>query len=702
MPRTRILALALALAALPGILAADEPQPQVADSSVLEVGDTLRQSDQITVTAKGESENDRSSVGTKTDTPLRDVPQSIQVVPAEVLRAQGATQLNESIRNVSGVTQSSSSNYGFFNNYIIRGLQQTFLRNGLADGTTVNGYARTLTGVERVEVLKGPGSALYGTTAPGGTVNLVLRAPASEAGWDLTQTAGSFGTRTTSVGLTGPLGTMRALYRLDAAFATSDGDRDLDTRSLDVLPRFTFLVSDRSALFLDLGYQSIDVQSDTYGIPFRGGELLDVPRDNTYYTPFGNTEQEIVRAGVRNETMISDALSLRVNASFSHRDLYLARNAGGAINPGTTVHRNRSLRQQTDVGDDALVQVEPVLSLSLGSTRHVILGGFEAQRHDVDTMRATAPLPSIANVFDPVIPETSLSDLQFATNFDRTLVQNQASAYLQDQIELTPRLKVRVGGRWDRFSTRDDDRATGVVSRHTDSPLSGQAGIVYQPSEAVSLFAGASKGHFAILSTETAISARPSESATQYEAGTKLALFGGRVQMNAALFRVTREDFLVTINGEPQPIGEQRTDGVELDVMGNVTNRLHLAMNWSMQDATLVSVPVTPPAAPVNGKRPTGVPRHSASAWAAYDLPAGLRIGAGITYRDFIYFDQLNTQRLPSYLLGDAMLGYRLGLVDLQLNVRNITDREWFRNGMNSGAMPGEPRTVLLTARMAR
>ena len=683
-------------------LAAEEPQPPLDGSAAVEIADVPRQSEQITVTAKSESDSDRSDVGTKTDTPLRDVPQSIQVVPGEVLRAQGATQLNDSIRNVSGVTQSSSSNYGFFNNYIIRGLQQTFLRNGIADGTTINGYARTLTGVERVEVLKGPGSALYGTTAPGGTVNLVLRAPSSNAGWDLVQTAGSFDTRTTSIGLTGPLGSTRALYRLDASYATSDGDRDLGSRSLDVLPRFTFLVSDRSALFLDLGYQSIDVQSDTYGIPFRAGELLDVPRANKYYTPFGNTEQEIVRAAIRDETMIGNALSLRANASFIHRDLYLARNAGGAINPGTTVQRNRSLRQQTDVADDALFQIEPVWSLSLGSTQHVVLAGFEAQRHDIDTLRSTAALPSIADVFHPVIPETSSDGLRFTTNFDRTIVQNQTSVYLQDQIEVTPRLKVRVGGRLDRFSTDDDDRTTGVLSRHSDAPFSGQAGIVYQPSSVVSLFAGASKGHFAILSTETAVSARPSESATQYEMGTKLALFGGRLQMNAALFRVSREDFLVTINGEPQPVGEQRTDGVELDLMGNVTSRLRMAVNWATQDATLISVPVTPPAAPVDGKRPTGVPRHSASAWASYDLPAGLRIGGGITYRDFIYFDQLNTQRLPSYVLGDAMLGYRLGAIDLQLNVRNITDREWFRNGMNSGALPGEPRTFLLMARVAR
>ena len=177
-----------------------------------------------------------------------------------------------------------------------------------------------------------------------------------------------------------------------------------------MLPRFTFLVSDRSALFLDLGYQSIDVQSDTYGIPFRGGELLDVPRENTYYTPFGNTEQEISRAGVRSETVISSAFSLRASMSFINRNLHLTRNAGGAINPGTTVHRNRTLRQQTDVRRRCSDPDWPVWSrLSrLDSTPRS--GRFEEQRHDV--ARCVQQLAPIDRRWvDPVIPETTIDDL---------------------------------------------------------------------------------------------------------------------------------------------------------------------------------------------------------------------------------------------------------------------------------------------------
>jgi iron complex outermembrane receptor protein len=157
--------------------------------------------------------------------------------------------------------------------------------------------------------------------------------------------------------------------------------------------------------------------------------------------------------------------------------------------------------------------------------------------------------------------------------------------YVQDQVELTPRLKARAGLRLDRFETDDYDRVTGVTTRREDSPMSGQAGLVYQPVNALSLFAGVARGRFAIFSTETAISARAPEGSTQYELGAKSALLGGRLALTLAAFRVQRENFLVTINGEPQPVGEQKTDGFELDVMGRPVNRLQLAATVALQYA---------------------------------------------------------------------------------------------------------------------
>jgi outer membrane receptor protein involved in Fe transport len=110
-------------------------------------------------------------------------------------------------------------------------------------------------------------------------------------------------------------------------------------------------------------------------------------------------------------------------------------------------------------------------------------------------------------------------------------------------------------------------------------------------------------------------------------------------------------------------------------------------------------VPVAATATPKMGKKATGVPRHSASLWSAWELTNAMRVGGGATYRGSIFFDQLNTQTIPSYVTFDALFGYRWSHLDLQLNVRNLTNREYFRNGVNGGAFPGEPRNVSFTAR---
>lgn len=693
----RLLLAAVTLFITPLVRAAETPAPAVETSESADADGVKRES--ITVSAQVDAPPADTSV-LKTPTPLRDIPASIQIVPRQVLDQQGAQSVNDSIRNVSGVTQSSSSNYGFFNNYLVRGLQQTFLRNGVSDGATVNGYARTLTGVERIEVLKGPGSALFGSTAPGGTINVVLRSPSADASVDALASIGSFGSRSLTVGVTGPIFTPRVLYRIDAARNTSDGDRGLGSTFTEILPRFMMTLSERNFLSLDLAYHDIEVVSDTYGLPFRGASVAGVDRDNRYYSPFSDTEQTVARAALRDEWMLGSNLTIRTNGSFVTRELDLGRNAGGAVAANSSAMTARRFRTQSDDTEDAVGQIESLYTFALGATRHVLLAGVEGQHHSADAIRATANLSNIANIFDPVVPETSIDALKFTTNFDRDLTQTQRALYVQDQISLTPQLKVRVGGRLDSFDTTDFDRVTGVTSRREDTPFSYQGGIVYQPVTALSLFAGASRGNFAIFSTESAISARAPETSTQYELGAKTSLLGGRVSMTASAFRVTRENFLVTINGEQQPVGAQRTEGFEFDFMGRPTAHLQLAANYALQDAELLSVPVAPGTPSVEGNTPTGVPRHSASVWSAYELPFAMRIGAGLTYRDSIFFDQLNTQVIPSYVTADALLGVRLSKVDLQLNVRNLTDREYFRNGVNGGALPGEPRSITLTARL--
>jgi iron complex outermembrane receptor protein len=342
--------------------------------------------------------------------------------------------------------------------------------------------------------------------------------------------------------------------------------------------------------------------------------------------------------------------------------------------------------------------------LETGPIKHTVLTGFEYQGHWIQTTRMTAPLPNIANVFSPVIVEQSNAGLVYANNFSRDIESRQYGIYAQDQMELTEQWKVRVGGRGDCFDTSDFNRLNSIDREATSYKTNGQGGVVFQPIPETSFYGGASRGHQAILTTEAANTALPPENSTQFELGNKTLLLDGKLSINTALFTVTRKNFLVTIGPDTIPVGEQRTEGVDVDLQSEPIKGWICYANYSLQDAVLVSVPVAPAAASPNGHRPTGIPENSANLWTTYELQdgalKGFGFGGGITYKDNVFLDQLNTQGIPSYIVGDVVAFYKIDPVVVQLNVYNVADSLYFRNGVNSGALPGNPLAFQGTVRV--
>ena len=163
----------------------------------------------------------------KTGTPVQDIPRSVQVIERDIIDQQNVTQMRQVLRNVSGVNQGSGTAYGFFDRFFVRGLESNFLRNGLPDGPAVNGYSRSMLGVERIEVLKGPGSALFGSGTPGGSINLIRQQAGSSPTYGGYGTLGEFDTRALVGYASGPLGSGTLRYRVDAQVYRSDGFRGL-------------------------------------------------------------------------------------------------------------------------------------------------------------------------------------------------------------------------------------------------------------------------------------------------------------------------------------------------------------------------------------------------------------------------------------------------------------------------------------------
>lgn len=649
---------------------------------------------------------DRATTATKTDTPLKDIPASIQVVPSELLSQQGAFTIDAIQRDVSGVTQGGSTSFGFFNSLMIRGLNPNFRRDGLFDGAQGNGYLRTITGVERIEVLKGPGSALFGAGDPGGTINIITKAPPARPVYEGSVSGGSFGTHRESVGLGGPLGDGQLLYRLDAAYFHTDGFRDMENTTVEFLPKLAWTLTPDHKVRLDFDYRNYAITPDGYAIPFRGREILDADRDTKYSTPFGRVDQDVYGIRFVYEWTLSESLTWRNAVGILARDLSVLRNDGGTIAPGSIQMTGRSLRRHHQHTQDIDVQSDLLWRVATGPVRHTVLAGFEYLGQTRDYKLARAALPTITNVFAPVIPEQGLDGLRFVPLVEGTTQFDDFGVYLQDQIALSAQWKARAGLRFDRFDTRDRNLVITAVGQQryesrTDDELSWNAGIAYQPVPATALYGGASRS---FVSSRLGFGARnsPPESATQFELGNKTTLLNGRISLNLALFYVTRENVVTFLPGEVLPVteGKQRSQGFELDLASEPVRGWRLSANYAYTDAELVRLAPNDPAAG-KGHRPTGIPENAGAVWTTYELQEGplrgLGFGGGVRLKGEVFENTLNTQRIPGYVVADLVAFYRRGPWYFQLNVNNVANAKYFSGPTSEtvGAVPGEPVSVL-------
>lgn len=656
----------------------------------------------------------QTQTGSKTDTPLRDLPASVVVVPKEVLHDQGTLTMNQAVENVSGVQPVMGGGYGFANNYVIRGQAMRFLRDGYFDGTTQNGYWRTFADVERVEVLKGPGSALYGAGQPGGSLNVVTKQPQRRFGAELATTLGSFGTVQASADITGPLSSNVAA-RLIVNTEKTDGWRDLSREINEVLPSLTWWVNDNSTFTIDYDHRELKVKPDNYGLPFNiNRQIVPVPLEAKYYSPFNYSDQTIDRLTLGHEWQFSSDLSMRTTLVQDWRSLDMLRNAGGNAGDSSNAMTGRNVRTQNDDARYLSLQNEIVWKFGEPTARHTVLAGIEFNRTRADTVRIGYNLPNIDNINQPVVQETSLAGLSPVPSqgFNRHISSLGWGLYAQDQIAFGEQFKLRAGLRAESAKVTDQGlQGASVVPRTVKDTVTwttGSLGAVWQPSSQTSFYAGWSNGKFVNLATEAGkVNASADgtvipESSSQLEVGAKLSLLDNKLDLTTALFETRRQDYYITLPGnlDPTPDGKDRTRGFELDLSGSPVTGLTTTANLVWQDAKTTANAN----ASITGKRPAGVAKTGARLWAAYRLQAeslrGWGVGGGFTYRGDTYADSLNLYRVPSYTVLDASVFYETKSWDIGLNLRNLTDRRYFTNATFSGALPGEERAAFLTARL--
>ena len=308
---------------------------------------------------------------------IADLPQSVVVVPHAVVSEQGGNSLADAVQDVSGVNIGGSSSYGFFDRFTIRGMDARIYSDGFPDGDQFNGFPHSMNGVQSIEVLKGPGSAMFGSTTPGGSVNIVHFLPSAVPGYGISEQIGSFGSWMTSVYATGPTTIPGLTFRVDGLFQHSDGFRDISSANYELRPEWNWN-HDNHVTTVALDFRNIDRTTDSYGILYFNGisnagtPLANVPNTAHYSTPFGYGDQTMERATAVDTWWVADYLTINNRVAFIHRDVSILRNSGG----GTIVARLAAqlarsegcrLREQTDHDDDFTYQFEPLWKFHTGS-----------------------------------------------------------------------------------------------------------------------------------------------------------------------------------------------------------------------------------------------------------------------------------------------------------------------------------------------
>jgi catecholate siderophore receptor len=636
-----------------------------------------------------------STAATRTDTPLIDIPQTLQAIPIQLLHDQGAHSLEDAVRNAPGVSVDLGD--GNRDEFFIRGVKTKadFFIDGVRDDTE---YFRDLYNVEEVDVLQGPTAILFGRGNAGGLINLVTKQPRRAPIRHLTLQAGTQNFLRGTVDFGNPIGD-NAAFRINAVGQHSNGFRDhYYERRYGINPEIRFWLGDNTTLDLSYNHLSERLRADR-GIPSRNGRPVRVSRD----TFFGSIKQNHARNQV-------DAVNARithdVNNSLTLRDTFRATRTDKFyqnLYPGSSVAADDTLSlkgyHHGNTRTSYFNHAEMILDAQTGSLRHkLLLGldlGYQAGHDYEDTADTTENVP----LADPIANSTF--DIPERNN---DVTANSEGIYAEDQIGWGAHWKALVGVRWDRFSVGAHYHLLpeGSGTHNIDTAFSPRAGLIYKPTQTDSLYAMVSRT-FTPQGSNLGLSLKKPKGANfgpqraiDYEIGNKLNLFDGRLSLTAALFQLDLNNVLNQDPNNPSRLvqtGAQRNRGFEFTADGRLTSNWSVWADYSYIDAEIVHATTKAPAGAEAGL----VPHNQFSVWTRYAMNAHWGIGGGVLGRSRVYTSFSNDVVLPGYVRADAMAYYRNGNYRIQLNVKNLFNTHYYptANGDNQ-IMPGAPITALL------
>jgi catecholate siderophore receptor len=648
--------------------------------------------------------------------PLRDIPQSITIVPKGLIESQGATTLRDVLRNVPAITiQAGEGGVPAGDNLTIRGFsaRTDMFVDGVRD---FGGYTRDTFNLEQVEVTKGPASVVAGRGSTGGSVNLVSKLPTQVATRTAALGVGTDGYARPTVDVNEPIGKGTSL-RVNAMWQSADtpGRNAVEGERWGFAPSLAFGLD--GATQVTLSYVHLDQDNlPDYGIPWvpantgplaeYSGEQPPVAQSNFYglrERDYELTKTDIGTALFRHQ--FDEVWTLRDQLRYgrNRRDSVITAPRFANVNSETDYTRiNRNL-QSRDMTDTIFAN-QTDLTGRLGGGRHTLVAGVEVVRETSENLARSGPAAPQADLFSPN-PSDPYPGPITHTGAKTDATADSFAVYAFDTFAISEKWDLTGGLRYDRFDAATESTAAdGAVTPlgRVDDMVSWRAGAVYKPRADGSIYAAAGTS-FNPSAEGLALSAatvllEPEESRT-FEVGMKWDFFSGRLSANAAIFRTEKTNARTpgVDPGDPPTVlqGKQRVDGIELGASGQ------LAPGWSaFAGLALLSSEILESNIPAEvGNEMPLTPDTTWNLWTTYQFPWRLTVGGGVQYMGEVQRNALNNATAPSYTLLEALAEYRFNdLLTLRVNGYNLTDEEYVDRIGGGHYIPGAGRSATLTA----
>ena len=653
-----------------------------------------------------------------------ETPQADQSIDAETLRASGAVNLSQALDLSASVARQNNFG-GLWNAFALRGfvgdenLPSNYLVNGFNAGRGFGG-PRDLSGIESVEVLKGPRAALFGRGEPGGTVNLVTKRPTFKTAGELRLSAGSFETYRADADWTTPLSDAVAVRLIGFAEDAGSFRDTVETRKYGMSPSLAWRISPQSRLVyeLELSHQEIPFDRGVLAINGQLGRIpqsrfLGEPGDGPLKADVQGHQFEFQHDFSKDWSALVGFTMRKTSLEGFSTEAELAANRQRLLVDGRTLTRQRRFRDY-----DASYQVirgEINGRFQLAGLQHRLIFGVDADRFENDQVFLRARAPTLASnptaaqqqaidIFNPVYGSYTLPTPTPLTN--RVETQKSVGVFAQDQINLSERLQLRLGARFDDYRQTLLNRANNQTSSQKEARTSPQLGVVYRAGDALSLYATYGKNFRPLSGADAQGNGFEPNQSTSVEAGAKFSL--GGIDGTVAVFQVKQKNILVAADASAATqlaIGKARSQGLEIDLQGEITKDLSLWASYAYVDAKTSNTfndPNFGVAVPA-GSRLLNVPKHTLSLQLVNSMAVagrGLQFGGGLLYVGQRSGEFTTNFKLPAYTVARAFAAYGLTKsTTLRLDVDNLFNETYYTNSFSAlWVQPGAPRSARVSA----